>query len=206
MQNYDNETDQLEVVRSFFRENGKAILLGIVLGSGGLFGWNYWQTYQENSAAESAAGFYQVSQQLAADKADALVEAERFVIANKNVYGVFAALDVAQNLVKNADYENAQRQLEAGLAQTDDINLHSLINLRIARLQMQQQQPDAALQTLSKVSAIGWLAQMQEIRGDILVAKGDLAAARVAYTEGMQLDPSQAYQSLLSIKLNNISA
>lgn len=206
MQSYDNETDQLEAIRSFFRENGRAIVFGIVLGSGGLFGWNYWQTYQENSATESAIGFYQISQQLAADKTDALAKAEHFISVNNNAYGVFAALEVAQKLVKNADYQNAQRQLEAGLAQTNDSNLQSLISLRIARLQMQQQQLDAALQTLSKVSDAGWLAQMQEIRGDILVAKGDLAEARAAYTEGMRLNPSRADQSLLRIKLNNISA
>ena len=39
MEIYENENDQVEAVKRFFAENGKALAVGVILGVGALIGW-----------------------------------------------------------------------------------------------------------------------------------------------------------------------
>lgn len=39
MEVYTTENEQVEVIRRFFAENGKALAIGVVLGVGALVGW-----------------------------------------------------------------------------------------------------------------------------------------------------------------------
>lgn len=43
MEIYENENDQVEAVKRFFAENGKALAVGVILGVGALIGWRYWK-------------------------------------------------------------------------------------------------------------------------------------------------------------------
>lgn len=47
---------------------------------------------------------------------------------------------------------------------------------------------------------------MQDVRGDVLLAKGDVKGAREAYSKGIESNASQALQVLLRMKLNNLSS
>ena len=49
MEVYTTENEQLDAVRRFFSENGKALAVGVVLGVGALLGWRYWQSHQNAS-------------------------------------------------------------------------------------------------------------------------------------------------------------
>lgn len=44
MEIYENENDQVEAVKRFFAENGKALAVGVILGVGALIGWRYWNS------------------------------------------------------------------------------------------------------------------------------------------------------------------
>ena len=46
VEDYLTDRDQEGALRTWWRENWKFILAGIVLGLGGLAGYNYWQKYQ----------------------------------------------------------------------------------------------------------------------------------------------------------------
>lgn len=60
MEVYTTENDQVDAVRRFFSENGKALAVGVVLGIGALVGWRYWQGNQ-NTAMTEASSAYQKS-------------------------------------------------------------------------------------------------------------------------------------------------
>ncbi len=49
MEIYENENDQVEAVKRFFAENGKALAVGVILGVGVLIGWRYWNSHQVDS-------------------------------------------------------------------------------------------------------------------------------------------------------------
>jgi predicted negative regulator of RcsB-dependent stress response len=53
----ETDDEQVEKLKAWLKENGMSIVLGIVLGVGGIGGYNYWQQYQQNRAAEASVHF-----------------------------------------------------------------------------------------------------------------------------------------------------
>nr|WP_301286157.1 YfgM family protein [Serratia nevei] len=193
-------------MRRFFAENGKALAVGVVLGIGALVGWRYWQSHENANMMAASQSYQEASDRLTAGKPDDVAAAEKFVQANGNSYGVLAALQLAKHFVEQNDFAKAEQQLALAQGQTKDDNLLAMIDLRLARVQLQEKKLDDALKTLDGVKGEGWAAMMQDVRGDVLVAKGDAKGAREAYSKGIESNASQALQVLLRMKLNNLSS
>ncbi len=206
MEVYTTENEQVDAVRRFFAENGKALAIGVVLGIAALGGWRYWQTHQSSEMTEASVAFQQANQAMTDKKAQGVEDLEKFAQSNSNNYGVFAALQLADHFVEAKDFANAEKQLTQAQSQAKEENLLSLVNLRLARVQMQQNKFDDALKTLDGVKGEGWAALQQDIRGNVLLAKGDAKGAREAYSKGLDSKPSQTLQNMLRMKLNNLSS
>ena len=206
MEVYTTENEQVDAVRRFFAENGKALAVGVVLGIAALGGWRYWQTHENTALTEASASYQQASSALTDNKADGVAKLEQFAQNNSNSYGVFAALELADHFIQAKDFTNAEKQLTQASQLSKDDNLVSLVNYRLARVQLQENKLDDALKTLDNVKGDGWMAMQQEVRGDILLAKGDTKGARDAYSKGLDSKPSQTLQTMLRMKLNNLSS
>lgn len=206
MEVYTTENEQVDAVRRFFAENGKALAIGVVLGIAALGGWRYWQSHENNALTEASASFQQATTALTDNKADSVANLEKFAQNNSNNYGVFAALQLADHFVQAKDFANAEKQLNQASQLSKDENLLSLVNYRLARVQLQENKLDDALKTLDNVKGDGWMAMQQEVRGDVLLAKGDTKGARDAYSKGLDSKPSQTLQTMLRMKLNNLSS
>ncbi|WAT01378.1 YfgM family protein [Rouxiella chamberiensis] len=206
MEVYTTENEQVDAVRRFFAENGKALAVGVVLGIAALGGWRYWQSHENTALTEASASYQQASSALADNKADGVAGLQKFAENNSNSYGVFAALELAEHFVQAKDFTNAEKQLTQASQLSKDDNLVSLVNYRLARVQLQENKLDDALKTLDNVKGDGWMAMQQEVRGDVLLAKGDTKGARDAYSKGLDSKPSQTLQTMLRMKLNNLSS
>ncbi|QMV52596.1 YfgM family protein [Ewingella americana] len=206
MEVYTTENEQVDAVRRFFAENGKALAIGVVLGIAALGGWRYWQSHESSAMADSSVAFQQANQAVTDKKAQGVEDLEKFAQSNKNNYGVFASLQLADHFVEEKDFANAEKQLVAAQAQAKEENLLSLVSLRLARVQSQQKKFDDALKTLDGVKGEGWIALQQDVRGDVLLAKGDAKGAREAFSKGLDSKPSQTLQNVLRMKLNNLSS
>ncbi len=66
----------------------------------------------------------------------------------------------------------------SGLAAAPDDNLKSVINMRLARVQLQLKKPDEALKTLEGTLKVKAAAIVADLRGEILLNKGDKQGAR----------------------------
>ncbi len=73
-----------------------------------------------------------------ADQPQTLTAAEKFAADNKNTYGALAALEVAQQYIDKNELDKAAAQLSRRAAAASDDNLKAVINLRLARIQVQQ--------------------------------------------------------------------
>ena len=205
MEIYNNEDDQVDAIKRFFAENGKALAVGVILGIGALVGWRYWNSHQVDSARESSVAYENAVSSLSSGKPEALASAQKFAAETKNTYGAFASLELAQAFVDKNDLAQAEKQLQQGLAAASDENLKSVINLRLARVQLQMKQADAALKTLEGVKGEGWTAIVADLRGEILLSKGDKQGARAAWEAGAKSDASPALSEMMRMKINNLS-
>ncbi|WP_312952151.1 YfgM family protein [Superficieibacter sp.] len=205
MEIYENEHDQVDALKRFFAENGKALAVGVILGIGALVGWRYWTSHQADSAKTSSMAYDNTVAALNVNKPETLTTAEKFAADNKNVYGAFTSLELAQQYVDKNELDKAAKQLELGLADAADDNLKSVISMRLARVQLQQKQADAALKTLENIKGEGWTAIVADLRGEILLSKGDKKGAHAAWEAGVKSDSSPALSEMMRMKMNNLS-
>ncbi|AOE38760.1 MULTISPECIES: YfgM family protein [Pantoea] len=205
MEVYSNENEQTDALRNFFANNGKALAIGVVIGIAALGGWRYWSSHQDDTAKTVSAQYQQLTSAMQAGKPETLEAVDRFASENSNTYGALAAMDLAKQYVDAGQLDKAATLLQNGLKDTKDANLQAVINLRLARIQLQQNQADAALKTLDGVKGDGWTAIVADIRGEALLTKGDKQGARDAWSKGVESDASPALKQMMQMKMNNLS-
>ena len=177
----------------------------MILGVGALLGWRYWTSHQTESARSASLAYQNAVTAVSAGKPDSISAAEKFATENKNTYGALASMELAQQFVDQNELEKAAAQLQQGLAATSDENLKAVINLRLARVQVQLKQTDTALKTLDTVKGEGWAAIVADLRGEALLSKGDKQGARSAWEAGVKSDASPALSEMMQMKINNLS-
>ena len=138
MEVYTTENEQVDALRRFLAENGKALVVGVVLGVGALVGWRFWQSHQNDSVMAASSSYQQVTEQLAEGKADAITATEKFTAENKNTYGALASLELARHYVDQKDSAKVAQQLVQAQSPTKDADLLAVGNSRPARVQLQE--------------------------------------------------------------------
>ncbi|EOG7703302.1 YfgM family protein [Vibrio parahaemolyticus] len=187
MELYDTEEQQVEAIKDWWKENGKAVIIGAVVGLGGLFGWRY---YQDTviQASETASQSYTTAMNTLQEKGvDAQSDVQAFIESNEvKEYSVLAALQLAKAQVEAKNFTAALEQLKWAQSNTKDAALSPLISYRIARIETEMGNFDAANTELGKVTDTAWAGRIAELRGDIALRQGDKDAAYAAYTEAQQ--------------------
>lgn len=198
MEVYETEEQQVEALKSWWKENGKAVVLGAVIGLGGLYGWRYYQGEVQTAKEVTSDAYSQVMTTLDSGSDNAVADVQAFISANESSqYSVLAALQLAKTQVELGDLDGAIKQLTWTVSQTKDEAILPLAQTRLARIYAEQQKFDEALAELDKVTATSWQSKVAELRGDILLLKGDVVAAREAYVSAQQLGASPALQMKL---------
>ena len=205
MEIYSSEEQQVEAIKRFWQDYGKAIVGGVVLGLAALYGFRFYQADQREAAEAASTKFSQlVEQRDASASEDWLVQAQGFIDGSKaDNYAVLAALLAAKDAVALQQFDKAATQLTWVLANTKQPELLAVTQLRLARLQREQGQLDAALATLAKQVPESFVAIQAELKGDVLVQADRLAEAKTAYQQAL----SSAGQNtqLLQIKLDELA-
>lgn len=197
---YTTEEQQVEAIKTWWRDNGKAVVLGAIIGLGALYGWRYYQSAQTTGQAQASQSYTQVLDALATDSEQAVQQAERFLAANPKGYGELLALQLAKTQVDAGQLEQAAATLNK-VQQSKDPILGAVANLRAARIEFSLQAYDKALATLNNVQGDSWRAQVDALRGDIKLAQGDKTAARAAYAASLAV----AANPVVQMKLDNLA-
>lgn len=193
------EEQELNELKAWWKENYKSLILAVVLGAGGVFGWNFWQSHQLTQKQTLSAQYEQLiySQQEQA-KLDEFVKAN-----NKTAYATLLLLDQARKAVEQQDFMKAETLLKDALAQSPDEILSSVSALRLATVQFQLGQFDVSLHTLTQVKNATWHSAKALLTGDIQLARGDKEAAKASY-EQAQKDATPLEQQWIQVRLNNL--
>ncbi len=205
MEIYSSEEQQLEAIKRFWNEYGKAIVGGVVLGLAVLYGFRFYQAEQRGSAELASTRFSQLIEQRADNASeDWLAQAQGFIDGGKkDTYAVMAALLAAKDAVTLQQYDKAEAQLNWVLAQAKEPSLLALAQLRLARLQREQGKLDEALVTLAKPVPASFIALQAELKGDILAQANKPGDAKAAYQQA--LEHAGQNTQLLQIKLDDLA-
>ncbi|WP_429945956.1 tetratricopeptide repeat protein [Bibersteinia trehalosi] len=206
MSDYLNKTEeqQFEEAKSWLKQNGMPILMAIILALAASAGWNFWKNHQVEVSQKTSASYQQVMESYLQNPEKNTPLVEKFIADNQATnYAVFAQLEQAKQLVDKQDFTVAKNVLNQAIGNTDDATLQNVIRFRLAAVEFQLQQFDAALATLAKIQDKAWDLRKQVFVGDILAAKGDKEAAKSAYEQAKANAPEDEHM-LIDIRLNNL--
>jgi len=191
------------------QENGIAIVMGLVIAFGGLFGFKQWQLWQQNKARRASAEYTALSDFLKDEKLDAAVPYYETLKKeySGSAYASLAALQMAHARVDAGQADLAAPMLQFVMSNGIPEPLKIIARERLARLRLDQNKPDAALKLLDESpTSVGFEARFDEIRGDIYRQKGDRKKAAQYYTQALaKLESGVGYRPLLELKLEDLA-
>jgi predicted negative regulator of RcsB-dependent stress response len=204
MENLDSEKEELEKLKSWLKENGMSIVLGVVLGLGGVYGWRGWQSHQVTQAENISAQLNSAQQQLANNQFSQAAELARTLEQDEkdSLYADMSRLLLARALVEQGQLDDAAGTLKV-ISDDKDSIFNTIARLRLARIFLSQSKLDEAEQLTVDSVDNAYAPAFEELRGDLERARGNYAAARTAYLNSMTL-ANNANTEFLQMKLDDL--
>ena len=206
MSAYETDEQQVEAIRKWWKENGKAVILGAVLTVAGIGAGSYWYQYQHTRAESASVEYSQLLTELGQDNREAVIKRGEYLVNTypKSGYAALAALIVAKARVEAGEMAAARAQLQWVIDNAEQPELKNVARLRLARIQLAEGNAQQALATLSGIDSDAFTAAAEEVRGDAYMAMGDTGAARTAYQKALDASEPGTDTRLLRMKLDNI--
>lgn len=204
---YD-DYEQGERVQQWLRQNGVAIIVGIVIGLALIFGYRQWTKHQATEHAAAANQYQLIRQALDADKtsqADTLTDS---LVKNHadSAYAVFAVTLRARRDLNAGKADQAVQSLTWAAKHAKAGPLKALTHLRLARAQLGASKADKALATLKVVPADAYDGLVAELRGDAQVQLGHDDAAAKAYQSALSaFEATSPQRRIVQMKIDNLA-
>lgn len=197
------EEQELNELKTWWKENYRSIIVIVVLAFSGVFGWRYWQDYQITKKQTLSAQYDELISS-AENQSIYNAQLERFVQENgETTYAVFALLDKAKLEVNQQNFVQAEETLKQAIVNTSDDILMSITAIRLATVQYQLQKFDEALASLNQVKGQSWDVSKLLLSGDIQLAKGNKEIAKDNFEQALTKATSWE-KSFIQVRLNSL--
>ncbi|MBP8174331.1 MAG: tetratricopeptide repeat protein [Aeromonadaceae bacterium] len=205
MEIYNNEEQQAEAIKSWIKENGRAVVLGAAIGLVGMFGWRYYNDYHQGKMEAASAAYDVVIKDLDQNKEKAFSTVSEFVSNySGSAQGDLAALQLASAAVKAGKLDLAVSQLQT-VADKGNAAVKPIAAIRLARVLGEQGKFADAQKRLDSVTQKAYKAVVAEVRGDLYLQQNDKSKALAAYQEAVAAGGEQSSSELRS-KLDDLGA
>ena len=212
------EEESIEAIKKWWDENGKQLLVAVIVVLGGYGGWSLWQN-TELAASELASDLYEEILEISLLEAGGSPpEQERnniVRIANElmeshsdSVYAQYGALFASQQHVIGNDLDAAEDALgwilenpQTSIFGEEDQGLVLTVTLRLARIVLSKGDAERALGIVNNVIPGSFEAGYAELRGDIYSALGRYVDARDSYVAAQQAGSAS---EVLQLKLSEL--
>ncbi len=205
---YASDEEKVDALKKWWKDNGKAMIVGVVLGLGAIVGWRAWVEYRQNESAAASSRFEQLMTVIEAGtgEADTVLGQGEAIIGDyaSTPYAALAGLALAKFQMEHGDPASAQRHLRRVLDETDHEEMRHVARIRLARALLQGDDADAAGTLLEGAEFGVFAALYEEVKGDVANAKGDHDKARAAYREA--LAKGSGNSDFLQMKLDDLGA
>lgn len=199
------EQEQLDAIKSFWKQYGNLITWTLVLALGGFAAWNGWNWYQRDQGVKAGAMFDELDRSVQAGDVDrsAKIFADlqaRYPAAKWTAQG---GLMLARLQIDKGQADAATAVLRWLGEKSDDEGLRALAALRLAGLELDAKRWDEALKALEAANVKGFEALTADRRGDVLLAQGKPQQAADAFLLAWKgLPETVEYRRVVEAKLN----
>jgi predicted negative regulator of RcsB-dependent stress response len=196
---YLTDEEQVARLKTWWDENGKSLVIGLVVVVVGVAGYRWYDGFhtEQNIAASDLYEEFLLSDGENREAALAKLADQ----ASGTSYEVLALLQHAKSSVGSGEYEAAQATLRDAVAAAPDAILADVARLRLARVLQQLDRTDAALGVLGDIRSEGFRSSVAELQGDIHLLRGEPALAHEAYAAALSAAGDGVGRPMLQMKL-----
>jgi predicted negative regulator of RcsB-dependent stress response len=202
---YNSDDEQVEALKKWWNENGRSIVVGMVLGLGAVFGWQSWTQHQEQIASQASLRYEKMAVAIQSGSIESAVKQGEKIVTEwpESSYAALASLDMAKIKLSQGDSDAVKQHYDWVLNNAKDPSLKQLARLRMARILLSANDIEGAEALTAKADKDSYAGEFAALRGDIAKAKKDFAAARSAYTEA--LNSNAGNSRIIQMKLNDLA-
>lgn len=205
MEIYQTEEQQVEAIKGYWEQNGNMIIAGIVIGFAGFIGFNVYKDNKLEEELRVSDSYQSLIEGSVTDKATFSDNAEKFIKENSETsYASLTSLALAKDAAIKKDWSSAQTNLKTAISSAPTEGIKGIASLRLARVQVQQEQYEQALATLANELPDSFTASIEEIKGDIYLLQGKKELARNAYQVAIAADGLSTSPNL-QMKLDDLA-
>ncbi len=209
MDSYLDERERWEALMRWLRENGPAMVAGVALAVLGFTGYRWWHAHTDQRDLEAGAVFVQMENSFAkGDDTSGFIAAGELERNDASTpYADQARLASAAVFVDGGQLDRAAAELRAVMQHPHDSILGLIARLRLARVQIAQNQPQQALATLAAVDPGAFAPRYDVVRGDAYYALGQKPQALAQYRLARARDPGgETDTGLLDLEISELAA
>ena len=203
---YDlEEQEQIDAIKSWWKDNGKLVVLAVIACLLTIAAFQGWRYYRAQQAERAATLFSQLDEAERANDSKRVRDIAAQVIDRypSTAYAGMAALTAAKAGVMTGEIEDARKNLQWAIDHAKDEDLRDIARLRLAGLLLDQKKYDEALKLLDAKTNDAYSMLYADLKGDVLTAQGKPAEARAAYQVALEKsDANSGYRRLIQVKLD----
>ena len=206
IEGYETEEQQVDAIKKWWSDNGTMLVVGAVIGLAGLWGWRYYGETVSTSQEQASTEFAQVLVKYdAKGEEHSTTEMQTFIADNKgNSYATLAAMLLAKEAVQAGDFTLAKTQLTDLLASNEYAPLNPVIELRLARVNAELGDYDAALSTLNNITEEGFLVKANQSKGAVYLKQGNIESARASFQAAVDASEGRV-DPILQLQLDDLA-
>jgi len=204
---YDlEEQEQIANFKAFWSRFGNLISWVLIIALASYAGWNFWQSHQRKQTGE-ASGLYDelvISSQAHDNAKVQRIAADVESKFGSTAYAQMAALAAAKSAFDANDLKTAKARLQWVIDHGND-EYQSVARLRLSGVLLDEKAYDQALALLNASFLPQFASEVQDRKGDVLVAQNKIAEARSAYQAALdKMAKNHPGRQIVQVKLDAI--
>lgn len=206
-EHYVSEDEQVERLKSWWRNYGRALLAGLVIGISGLAGYRYWDGTQNVHAENASITYEQLLQMTAEDRHEDAIKAGETIVDNypNTAYAQLSTLILAKIAVESGNYPEAKKHLKTLIDKVDNKDIAYVARARLARIVLAEGAVAEADSLMTVIPPLEGRERFAELRADIAAAGGDHQTAKTLYLQALEgINARVLEQGGVQLKLENL--
>lgn len=205
MSSFETEDEQVEDLKRWWKENGKAVIVGVVLGFSAILGTRMYLNHLETQRYEASIAYEGMNMARQQQPEVMFTRGEQIVEKYPDTpYAAMASLALAKFHVDKGELAAARNRLQWVIEHESQPDIVHVARQNLARVLLAEGQADQALALLTDIEMEAYMPVYQELRGDIYVSKQQPKLARTAYEAALEMLDANDDRQILLMKLDDL--
>lgn len=192
MSTFKTEAEQVDDLKRWTKTYGPSVLAGILIAVAVIYGRQFWHNHQTQKAQEASVLYQSALDAFDQQQLDTFEQQANTLIkqAPNSPYAEYITLLQAKIAVDKHNLPLALQKLEWAVAHAPDKHLKALATIRLAKVQIANQQADKALTTLDGVKDPAYIGLADIVRGDAYFTLDKREESKQAYLRAQKTIPN----------------